>query len=232
MATREFLNLLTQTKPANKVPFIYVSDHDVGGWQIYRTLRYGSAREAWLSLSQCCPKLEFWGVTTGQYLDLIDNVKELKLKDFAASNKDWDNERCKTEVSSWVEQRKAHFHQQCSSTIPDCDATRLVNLRELLGVEPRLGQEIRQMIQSKKGRFGCAMLNELRSGGQELFLLEAVDQRLLSLNQQNIQSRNTLRELLPPHPSSDTVQFNAIESQSQGVAEDEIANRLRGFVFI
>ena len=59
---------------------------------------------------------------------------------------------------------------------------RLVNLRQLLGIEPRLGQEIKQMIQTKKGNFGYAMLNEVRSGGQELFLLEAVDQILQSLN--------------------------------------------------
>ena len=64
MATREVLNLLARTKPADRVPFIYVSDHDVGGWQIYRTLRYGSAKVAWLSVSQCIPRLEWWGVTT------------------------------------------------------------------------------------------------------------------------------------------------------------------------
>ena len=58
MATMELLNLLARTKPADEVPLIHVSDHDVGGWQIYRTLRYGSAKEAWLSVSQCIPKLE------------------------------------------------------------------------------------------------------------------------------------------------------------------------------
>ena len=232
MATREFLNLLARTKPANKVPFIYVSDHDVGGWQIYRTLRYGSAKEAWLSLSQCVPKLEWWGVTTGQYLELVENMRDLKLKEFAEANKDWDSERCQNEVSNWVQRRKAHFHQQCSSTIPDCDLTRLVNLRQLLGIEPRLGQEIRQMIQTKKGNFGCAMLNEVRSGGQELFLLEAVDQRLQSLNQKGLQNQTKLRMLLAPHPSSDTAQFNAIESQSQAIAEDEVVNRIQSVHFI
>ena len=232
MATREFLNLLARTKPADKVPFIYVSDHDVGGWQIYRTLRYGSAKEAWLSLSQCVPKLEWWGVTTGQYMDLVDKMRDLKLKEFAEANKDWDSEKCQSEVSNWIKQRKAHFNHQCSSPIPPYDATRLVNLRELLGIEPRLGQEIKQMIQSKQGRFGCAMLNELRSGGQELFLLEAVDNKLQSLNQQGLQNGTALRELLPPHPSSDTVRFNAIESQSQAVAEDDASNRVPSINFI
>ena len=51
----------------------------------------------------------------------------------------------------------------------------LVNLQQLLGIEPRLGQEIRQMIHTKKGDFGCAMLNDIRNGGQELFLLELVN---------------------------------------------------------
>lgn len=232
MATREFLNLLARTKPADKVPFIYVSDHDVGGWQIYRTLRYGSAKEAWLSVSQCVPKLEWWGVTTRQYLELVDNMKDLKLKEFADANKDWDSERCQNEVSNWILQRKAHFHQQCSSTIPDCDLTRLVNLRQLLGIEPRLGQEIKEMIQTKKGNFGCAMLNEVRSGGQELFLLEAVDQRLQSLNQQGLQNSTKLRMLVAPHPSSETAQFNAIESQSQAIVQDELVNRIQSVHFI
>ena len=183
MVIRDFLNLLARTKPADKVPFIYLSDHDVGGWQIYRTLRYGSAKEAWLSVGQCIPKLEWWGVTVRQYLEIVDKMTDLKLEEFAAANKYWDSERCRTEVSNWVEQRKAHFHQQCSSTIPDCDLKRLENLRQLLGIEPSLGQEIKKIIQTKKGHFGCVMLNEVRSGRQELFLLEAVDQRLEGLNQ-------------------------------------------------
>ena len=63
------------------------------------------------------------------------------------------------------------------------------------------------------------MLNELRSSGQELFLLEAVDRKLQSLNQQGLQSGVALRELLPPHPSSDTARINAIESQSQAIID-------------
>lgn len=169
MATREFLNFLARTKPADKVPFIYVSNHDVGGWQIYRTLRYGSAKVAWLSVSQSVPKLEWSGITTRQYIDLVDAMKDLKLKEFAETNKDWDHEKCENEVSNWIQQRKVSFNHVCSSTIPECDLTRLVNLRQLLSIEPRLGQEIKQMIETKKGGFGCSMLNEIRSGGQELF---------------------------------------------------------------
>lgn len=134
MATREFLNPLARTKPADRVPFIYMSDHDAG---------YGSVKEAWLSVSQRIPKLEWWGLTVRQYLELVDRMTELKLEEFAAANKDWDGERCRTEVSNWVQQRKAHFHEQYSSTIPNCDLTRLVNLRQLLGIEPRLGQDIK-----------------------------------------------------------------------------------------
>ena len=178
MATREFLNILARTKPADKVSSIYVSDHDVGGWQIYRTLCYGSAKEACLSVSQSIPKLEWSGITTRQYLELVDNMRDLKLKEFAEANKDWDSEECHNEVSNQAQQRKAHYHQHCSSTIPNHDLTRLVNLQQLLGIEPRLGQEIKQMIQTIKGHFGCAMLNVVRNGGQELVLLEAIDQRL------------------------------------------------------
>ena len=103
MAKREFLNLLARTSPANKVPFIYMSDHDVGAWQIYRTLRYGFAREAWLSASQCVPKLESGGVTTRQFLELIDDMRDLRLKVFAKANKDWASDKCQNEAMNWVQ---------------------------------------------------------------------------------------------------------------------------------
>ena len=88
------------------------------------------------------------------------------------------------------------------------------------------------MIQTKKGNFGCAMLNEVRSGGQELFLLEAIDQRLQIFNQQGLQNQIKLRMLLAPHPSSETAHFNAIESQNQANAEDDLLNRIHSVHFI
>ena len=82
------------------------------------------------------------------------------------------------------------------------------------------------MIQTKKGDFCYSMLSEIRSGGQELFFLEAIDQKFQSRNQQGQQNQTKLRMLMEPYPSSDTAQFNAIESQSQANAEDDIVNRI------
>ena len=82
-------------------------------------------------------------MTARQCLELVDYMRDLKLKEFAEANKDWDSEKRQIEVSNWAQLRKDHFQQHCSSTIPNCDLTRLVNIRQLLGIKPDLGQEIK-----------------------------------------------------------------------------------------
>ncbi|KAL8933315.1 MAG: hypothetical protein Q9211_005849 [Gyalolechia sp. 1 TL-2023] len=60
-ATKEYLHLLSQNPKLQAVPFLYFGDHDMGGFTIFQTLKYGSKNSAWASKMMVCPQLEYCG---------------------------------------------------------------------------------------------------------------------------------------------------------------------------
>lgn len=64
MAVREFSNLLSTNEVLNNVPFFYLSDHDVFGFNIYHVIKFGAKATAWASPSLVCSKLQWAGPTT------------------------------------------------------------------------------------------------------------------------------------------------------------------------
>ncbi|KAL8735434.1 MAG: hypothetical protein Q9166_000980 [cf. Caloplaca sp. 2 TL-2023] len=71
-ATKEYLHLLSRNPKLENVPFLYFSDHDMSGFTIFQTLKYGSKNSAWASKSMICPQLEYAGPTIE---DLKDSTR-------------------------------------------------------------------------------------------------------------------------------------------------------------
>ena len=63
MAIREFLNLSSTNQVLNNVPFFYLSDHDIFGFDIYHVIKFGSRATSWASPSLVCSKLQWAGPT-------------------------------------------------------------------------------------------------------------------------------------------------------------------------
>ncbi|KAL8655774.1 MAG: hypothetical protein Q9210_000662 [Variospora velana] len=74
-ATKEFLHLLCNDPALQNIPFLYFADHDMQGFSIFQTLKYGSRNSAWASASMVCPRLQYVGPTKE---DLLESVQEYR----------------------------------------------------------------------------------------------------------------------------------------------------------
>ncbi|KAL8899133.1 MAG: hypothetical protein Q9207_006351, partial [Kuettlingeria erythrocarpa] len=70
-ATKEFLHMLSEDRNLVDKPFLYFGDHDMQGFQIFQTIKYGSKSAAWASASMVCPRLQYVGPTKQ---DLLKSV--------------------------------------------------------------------------------------------------------------------------------------------------------------
>ncbi|KAL8804042.1 MAG: hypothetical protein Q9182_002833, partial [Xanthomendoza sp. 2 TL-2023] len=62
-STKEYLHLLSVHERLQGIPFLCFVDHDMGGFSIFQTLKYGSKNSAWASKTMVCPQLEYMGPT-------------------------------------------------------------------------------------------------------------------------------------------------------------------------
>ncbi|KAL9595376.1 MAG: hypothetical protein Q9219_006478 [cf. Caloplaca sp. 3 TL-2023] len=74
-ATKEFLHLLADDARLRDAPFLYFGDHDMQGFTIFQTLKYGSRASAWASAIMVCPRLQYVGPTKKDLLDSVKNYR-------------------------------------------------------------------------------------------------------------------------------------------------------------
>ncbi|KAJ4508605.1 hypothetical protein HRR83_007555 [Exophiala dermatitidis] len=67
VATREFLHILARHRAFKTVPFLYISDGDPNGIEIYAVLKFGSKACAFAAPQMTCPNLKWAGLSLAQY---------------------------------------------------------------------------------------------------------------------------------------------------------------------
>jgi DNA topoisomerase VI subunit A len=77
-STTELLHMLDTELP--DFPFLYISDHDFPGFQIYNNLKYGSNDRAYCSHISVCPRLQWVGPTKADLIASPAGYKEEKRK--------------------------------------------------------------------------------------------------------------------------------------------------------
>lgn len=81
-ATKEFLHQLSASPRLKNIPFLYFSDHDTHGIDIFKTLKYGSKKSAWVTDISICPQLTWVGPTYQQYLDVPQSFRQQHMADY------------------------------------------------------------------------------------------------------------------------------------------------------
>ncbi|EXJ94887.1 hypothetical protein A1O1_00005 [Capronia coronata CBS 617.96] len=76
IATREFLNQLSHNPACRKIPFLYASDGDPQGIEIYAVLKYGSKQWAFAAPQMTCTPLKWAGLSLGQWKTFVDGYRE------------------------------------------------------------------------------------------------------------------------------------------------------------
>jgi len=99
------------------VPFICYTDHDVAGFHIYLTLKYGSRRSAWAAPSMICPTLQWGGPNKQQ---VLQHVRRYAYNQYMTSlsqkHPQWSTEKPTGTVNDWLEERLARPEKEMYKT--------------------------------------------------------------------------------------------------------------------
>ncbi|KAL8944145.1 MAG: hypothetical protein Q9216_000650 [Gyalolechia sp. 2 TL-2023] len=194
LATREFLRLLVDCTKIPHSKFLWVSDHDPHGFQVYTTLKFGSASMAWIAPSTCVPKLEFFGPTESQIQQVWDHQEAAKRRKIRvqepSSSDEWVAMKAKQEMKSI----RSNYRDLCRRKLKKNDNSILENLKNFRSMDSDsdLAKEVNDMIRNQCGvghspswrlfsadmflqKFAMSELDKISSGTVLLFILQAVD---------------------------------------------------------
>ncbi|KAL8792378.1 MAG: hypothetical protein Q9195_004991 [Heterodermia aff. obscurata] len=105
-ATKEFLHQLSDSPRLKRTPFLYYSDHDTHGIDVFKTLKYGSKQSAWVTDISICPQLTWVGPTYQQYLDVPQAFRQQHIADYKVAHPRASEEEVNQDASKWEKQAK------------------------------------------------------------------------------------------------------------------------------
>ncbi|KAL8650126.1 MAG: hypothetical protein Q9226_005280 [Calogaya cf. arnoldii] len=149
-STREFIRTLWNELTCRGTKFVYLSDHDWQGANIFTVLKYGSIRSAWASDIMCCPGL-IWAGPTRKELYVYH---EARIFGEWARVQEAQNRKSTKESVQAVAQKEWETVQRKLRHVLSAPRTEMEkNLYEsyfkrlnLLEHEPELGPELRMML--------------------------------------------------------------------------------------
>ncbi|MCJ1303315.1 Meiotic recombination protein W68 [Hypocenomyce scalaris] len=172
LMTREFLHLLAEDVKFKKVPFLFFSDHDFHGFQIFLTLKYGAKATAWASATQVCAKLQWIGPSVKDVYGTISKHTEVYKAEKMAEPSVTEEDASKL-TRIWErrmgEKIERALHQKI--TMVDKSLMRGMEKSGMLEKEEELAEEMRQMAKTGS-KFGLSRLSFVRPNGMELFMVE------------------------------------------------------------
>jgi DNA topoisomerase VI subunit A len=88
------------------VDFLSIADHDLSGFQIYLTLKYGSRTSAWLSNAQSCPPLRWIGPKAEDLQKIVEIGADIWLEDQLQLHKAWTVEEQAQQRDQWIVEKR------------------------------------------------------------------------------------------------------------------------------
>ncbi|KAL8945388.1 MAG: hypothetical protein Q9211_000097 [Gyalolechia sp. 1 TL-2023] len=175
LATREFLRLLAENESLEDTQFLWLSDHDPHGFQVYTTLKFGSASMAWVGPSTCVPRLEFFGPTRSQVEEVLDQSEAQKGEDIKARHPSLSDTEVASKAKDVMKSTRNKFAQNCRNGLNKNDLSILTNVRAFSKIDKKLGVEVENMFHNKCEKFAMSELDKISSAAALTFILQAVD---------------------------------------------------------
>lgn len=178
-ATKEYLHLLSQSTKLEGVPFLYFGDHDMGGFTIFQTLKYGSKNSAWASGIMVCPQLEYCGPLKSDLLESVTRQSPHQRAQMIAKDPNASSAKIDEQMGRWQEKKDRKVRRKCShSTKKDMEIMRGFQKLGWLDHEPLVSREINLIIGSKKpAKFRMANMTEVHISHLQRFIEAKLSKR-------------------------------------------------------
>ena len=157
------------------IPFIYISDHDFQGIQIFQILKYGGSASAWASEIQVCPQLIWAGPSKRELLDSPRVYQTEYEKQYRLDYPNKTDDLVESAVNKWREERSAHIHRKLvSASKQDRELMKGFERLGWLEHEQELKQEIQLMLR-EPSKFRLADLSQVNVRYLRIFIQSKLD---------------------------------------------------------
>lgn len=171
LLVREFLNLLYSHPHLQSTPFLFMSDRDVYGFDVYNVLKFGCKATAWASPTMVCPRLPWAGPTLadleGQGEVYAPIHREMRMKADATMTA----QRAVVVEEEWKATTLRKLRNKMKNKPVAEDArTRYNNILTSgildLRFEREFGEELQAMVENEQARFSqsCQVAYTLLTG--------------------------------------------------------------------
>ncbi|KAL8941395.1 MAG: hypothetical protein Q9216_002273 [Gyalolechia sp. 2 TL-2023] len=161
-ATKEYLHLLSQHRRLQVVPFLYFGDHDMGGFTIFQTLKYGSKNSAWASRMMVCPQLEYCGPLKQDLLESVGLHRRQWEAQYAADHPGVAKDVADRDADRWYSKMDKKIKGKFSHhTKKDSEVVRSFQKLGWLDHEPLVKKEIDIIIGS--GRPSVSLISSIEN---------------------------------------------------------------------
>lgn len=153
-----------------RLPFLYLSDHDFQGFQIFQTLKYGATASAWASAIQICPRLTWVGPSKKDLLESPAAYLEAHKSQYKSDRPHESEDEVVRAMRAWQKQKTSSIQRKfVAATKMDRALYRGFERLGWLEHEPELKQEIQQMLETPS-KFRLADLSQVSARYIGVFL--------------------------------------------------------------
>ncbi|KAI4274807.1 MAG: hypothetical protein LQ337_003656 [Flavoplaca oasis] len=170
--TKEYLNMLSNHPKLQQVPFLCFIDHDMGGFSIFQTLKYGSKNQAWGSKNMVCPRLEYAGPTRQDLRDSVRRYRPQWVDQYKINHPSDTDAQVGERAAKWAKSMRTKIGGKFSKhTAKDLEKFRSFEKLGWLELEPAVKREVNLTIGAKiAGKFRTAALTTVSLDYPRIFI--------------------------------------------------------------
>ena len=174
-ATREFLHMLAKDPVMSNVPFLYVSDHDFQGVQIFQVFKYGAVASAYASDILVCSRLIWAGPSKGELCQSPKAYREMYMAQYRSDFRRKNDEEVAKAVDTWQNRVSDKLEKRLvRATKKDREIVRGLERLGWLEYEPNLRDEVQRMLEAPS-KFRLADLSQVNVRYLRMFMQTKVE---------------------------------------------------------
>ncbi|KAL8831606.1 MAG: hypothetical protein Q9170_005224 [Blastenia crenularia] len=222
-ATKEFLHLLANDRRLKEVSFLYFANHDMQGFSIYQTLKYGSQNSAWASSIMVCPQLQHVGPTKQDLLDSVALYRPRWEQAYREANPNMSEFKINEARSDWKRQLDYKIRGKFDRcTKHDAETLKAFEKLGWLEYEPLVKQEAELIMSHSKSKFRLVDMAQVNTRYIRQYFQAKLQEYCKNRPAVELEPPAVKSQILPSQASSHRL---AGQEQASGTSElDEYAN--------
>lgn len=167
--------MLAKDPALSDVPFLYISDHDFQGVQIFQVLKYGAITSAYASDILVCSRLIWAGPSKEDLCQSPEAYREMYMAQYRSDFRRKSDEEVEKAVGTWQRRMSDKLEKKLvKATKKDREIVRAIERFGWLEHEPNLRNEVQQMLKAPS-KFRLADLSQVNVRYLRMFVQAKVE---------------------------------------------------------